>query len=295
MKGIDQSSQSSKDIIENLEENQQNQNNASQIRPQQQSRRIALTDQNDSNGDIPLMQLRNFFCDMAVFPSNKTKGIRAIIITDSHLGKFMPARPQIPRLYDYLQKVVNENNANIVFWLGDMVDIRADDRENIGQLFIDTFSKFPIPIEFISGNHDRGLYRRIKVYGSMHYNPEKIIKLESSSGLGNPLFFAHDFGNPYRLSNLEVPSFLKSNKVAQRDKIGPDDWLIIGHTHFTYLNEEEKIASLAPFSFDFRNFSYGLVIDEEDGFKFTFHKLQRQCNVASLVKAIEEGKNEEES
>ena len=43
-----------------------------------------------------------------------------------------------------------------------------------------------------------------------------------------------------------------------------EDWLIIGHVHYTYLNEDKKIASLAPFSIDIKNFSYGLLIDDED-------------------------------
>lgn len=245
--------------------------------------------------DIPIMPLRNYRCDMKTIPASQTKGMRAIIITDTHLGKFQPAEPEIPKLYEYVKRIVDENSANLVFWLGDLVDIKADDRERVGQIFIDTFSKFPIPVQFISGNHDRGLYRRINVHGSMHYNPEKILKLESSSELSKPLFFAHDFGNPFKLSSLEVPSFLMSNKIAQGDKIDLDDWLITGHVHFTYMNENKKIASLAPFSFDFRNFSYGLVINDDDGFKFSFHKLDAEKSVASLVKKLEGNKNEDES
>lgn len=245
--------------------------------------------------DIPIMELRNYRCDMKTFPSSQTKGMKAIVITDTHLGKFFPAEPSIPKLFNYIKQIADENSANLIIWLGDLVDIKAADRERVSQIFIDTFSKFPIPIQFISGNHDRGLYRRINVYGSMHYNPEKIIKFESSSMLAGPIFFAHDFGNPYRISNLDVPSFLMSNKIAQAEKISMDDWLIIGHVHYTYLNENKKIASLAPFSIDIRNFSYGLLIDDEDGFKFSFHELKMKSNLASLIDKIENGKNDDES
>ena len=55
---------------------------------------------------IPIMTLRNINCDMIKIPSNKTKGMRAVVITDTHLGKFKYAKPSIPILFDELKKLL---------------------------------------------------------------------------------------------------------------------------------------------------------------------------------------------
>lgn len=238
---------------------------------------------------IPIMPLRNINCDMIKIPSNKTKGMRAVVITDTHLGKFKYAKPSIPILFDELKKIVEDNNSNCIIWLGDTIDIKAEDRNIVAQDFLDTFSEFPVPIRFISGNHDRGLYKRLNVHGSIHYFHHKIMKIESSTG--DPIFFSHDFGNSFRISNPDVPSFIWSNKIAQQKLIPIDNWLIIGHVHTLYVNNEVKIASLAPFSIDIQSYCYALVNDSENGFDISFHKLKTKSNIADIVKKIETQKN----
>lgn len=246
-------------------------------------------------GNIPLMPLRNYQCDLHIIPSSQTKGMRAIVITDTHLGKFFPGEPNIPILYNYLKDIVTENSANVIFWLGDMIDYRAQDRENLGQKFLDAFSEFAIPIQFISGNHDRGIYRRLRVHGSMHYIQTKLLKIESPSTSNRPIFFAHDFGNPFKLSYEEIQSFLVTNKIAQRSKISPQDWLITGHTHATYVDENLKVASLAPFSIDMKSFCYGLLVENGGGFDMSLHKLETKNSIESKVQMIEEKEEENDA
>lgn len=227
---------------------------------------------NNHAEDIPLMELRNTECHVKKIHSNQTAGMRAIVISDTHLGKFSPAEPHIPKLFEYLNKIVEDNSATIIFWLGDIFDIKAENRQQNGQLFIDLFSQFQVPIQFISGNHDRSLYHKLNVHGSMIYNREKILKIRSQSPNEISLFLSHDFGNSFRVKNEDVPSFLISNKIAQKNFIKSDDWVLTGHVHFTYINEKNKIASISPFSFDLDCFSYCLITDNSNGFNFSFHK-----------------------
>lgn len=249
--------------------------------------------QDQKGGKIPLMELVCTNCPMNNIALDQTTKLKAVIIADSHLGKIYPVEPTIPKLLKYVQKVVDDNNANCVFWLGDIFDTKAKNEIQAGQKFIDTFSSFSVPIHFVSGNHDRFLYKKLNINGSIHYCPSKIMKIESQTAQES-IFFGHDLGNSYKLSNQEVPSFIWSNKYAQKKIIPFDNWFIIGHTHFLYVNKEKKIASLAPFSVDLNTFCYGLIVDGENGFEVTFHNIQTKSSVASLVSRIEGGKNEEE-
>lgn len=248
--------------------------------------------QDQGSKKIPLMQLVCTNCTMSLIPLDPSSQMRAVVISDTHLGKYYPAESTIQKLFNFVTKIVKENNANYVFWLGDIFDTKARKEIEVGQKFIDTFSTFQVPIHFISGNHDRFLYKKLNVHGSINYCPSKIMKIISPI-TKQALFFGHDLGNAYKLSNIEVPSFIWSNKIAQKKMIKLENWFIIGHTHFLYMNKAKRIASLAPFSVDMNNFCYGLVVDGEKRFEISFHSLETESNIASKVKKIQGNQNDD--
>lgn len=86
------------------------------------------------------------------------------------------------------------------FLLGDIFDSKSIKDIRAEQQFIDTFSIFPVPFYFISGNYDRTLYKNLNIHGSIHYFQSKIMKIESKI-TKQPIFFAHDFGNSYIIVN----------------------------------------------------------------------------------------------
>lgn len=238
---------------------------------------------------IPLMELICKHCDVTIVQYDIQNKLKAIVLTDVHFGKFFPASQSIPKLFNYLKKIVEMNNANIVFLLGDIFDVKALDVKD-GQTFIDTFSSFPIPIHFISGNHDRIFYKKLNIHGSIHYCPTRVMKIESQI-THKFLFFAHDFGNSYKLTKHEIQSFIWSNKRAQKKLMSLKDWLIIGHTHYLCINKEKRFASLAPFSFDLNKFCFCVVDEKEEEFELSFHSIEAESEVSFIVNKIEEENN----
>lgn len=77
-----------------------------------------------------------------------TKEIRAILITDVHLGNY--------RGKNYLEKIVNkaiELNPDVIFNTGDLFD--NINHFHAGTNVLEPFGKFTVPHYFVDGNHDQ--------------------------------------------------------------------------------------------------------------------------------------------
>lgn len=75
-----------------------------------------LVQQEYQQSKIPLMKLDCTECDITQIPLDGISNIKAIIVTDSHLGRFYPAETSIPKLFNHMKKVIELSGANCVFF-----------------------------------------------------------------------------------------------------------------------------------------------------------------------------------
>lgn len=97
---------------------------------------------------------------------SKLNGLKIVQISDIHSGSFTMKEPVKKAV-----ELINKENADVVFFTGDIVNERASEMEN----FIDVFDKIKAKngVFSILGNHDYG------DYGEWKDNDEKVANFES--------------------------------------------------------------------------------------------------------------------
>lgn len=142
-------------------------------------------------------------------------GLRIVQISDIHSGSFVSTSP-----FQRAIKMINEQNADIVFFTGDLVNDKASEVEP----FMDVFNKIKAPLGVYStlGNHDYGDY---VTWGSVEEKENNLNKLkEIHSKLGWKLL-------------LNENTVIKKGD-AEIALIGVENWG--GNLHFTKYGDMEK-------------------------------------------------------
>ena len=135
------------------------------------------------------------------------------------------------------------------------------------------------PVKIISGNHDRKFYNKIdfSVYENVEFSKCNFIRIIfQSENTNQTCFLTHDGGNGIWLPLEFKRKFVMDLKVLY--EINQNDWLISGHTHTPFIEEENKLGSLGCFNFDsFKHhqtvLSFGILEWNNISLQFSLHDL----------------------
>lgn len=99
------------------------------------------------------------------------KGLKIVQLSDLHVGSFANKKP-----IEEIVKLVNEQDPDIIFFTGDLVNYTTDEVEP----YIDTLKqlKAKIKIYSILGNHDYGAYKEWDSEKEMQDNLSRLIKIQ---------------------------------------------------------------------------------------------------------------------
>ena len=202
--------------------------------------------------------------------------MKAVIITDCHLNRFLPFDETFPQLKDQLLSLVEKERANTVILLGDIVHIRTEGAAEKIEKVLKIFESLPVKVYYVSGNHDRHVAAKMSFPATSNVTIVRDLALclvHPCPPPGTPprIFLTHDLHNHHKLKPHEVKSWLAFLRRTFSSLIDKDDFLLTGHTHETIINEEVNSASVAPFSLDLQRKSYAtLTMTKEEGIKVQF-------------------------
>ena len=192
---------------------------------------------------------------------------KALLISDCHLGAKLKIEEAIKLFSETLNKLIANEEPNVIFVLGDLVD--GTQTEIAFQQALQSLTSIPLPIYVIGGNHDR------KYIPLVDWPKEKNVILSDALAIkmvvkteGKPdtnVYLAHDLLNNYRVRDQHAFYFVDWIKQGCKATIKPEDWLITGHTHTGFISNANKISCIGQFSPEVNAFGYG-TIHVDDGF-----------------------------
>lgn len=208
-------------------------------------------------------------------PRDIIEGMIALVITDLHFNKHKDLSQSIPHTLKEILALIKKHNANVLFVLGDVIQGSNKKGSLLVPIVCHAFEQLPIPVYLIGGNHDRGYYRSAKYdcsKSNLKIIHDKMMLLEHPNpepGLRKRVFLAHEMGNNRKLTDSQIPIFLKALKDTFT-VIRPDDYLLTGHTHATKILESENLASVLNYSYDLKSDGYALITTGQHMFDISF-------------------------
>lgn len=209
-------------------------------------------------------------------PKNIVNGMRALIVSDAHFDKTLTLSRTLPKYIKSLSSIIIREKLNTVFVLGDL--IQNDDDISLEKLnsIVTAFELLPVPVYIIGGNHERSLLWELK-YNKQGSNVRIVYDLcicleyptHPPPRTPPRVFLAHDLKNNFQLQPEDGEEFVAALKKGFVDLIHHEDYLIVGHTHKTINNEEDRYASVGAYSEDLHRTSYAMLFTD-NGFHFQF-------------------------
>lgn len=207
---------------------------------------------------------------------NDFDNFKGLIVTDFHLGQTINLENDRKALIKNLERLVLQENPTHLFILGDIIHYSF---QRVNEWYFDFFkmleNSFSFPIYIIPGNHDYEIFPDEGNCFSLYANEKNVkcldveflvIKYSDSFSL----FLGHDVSYN-RSVHTKKPIIDWMNEIRHwrscKDKIKDTDVLIFGHTHEDIDDEETNNYTIAPFSLDLKQSSYG-IISFKNGFKF---------------------------
>lgn len=189
-------------------------------------------------------------------PSGKT--MKALLVSDCHLGAYVQIDVAINLLIDSINALIESENATVLFILGDLVD--GTQNEVVYKNVLQELTKITIPVYVIGGNHDREFLSLTKWPSGTNVTVTEALTIQMTASLpGKPdikVFLAHDLLNNYRVRDPHAFFFIDWIKKGCRKYIKPEDWLITGHTHTGLISHASRIACVGQFSPEIKAFGY---------------------------------------
>ena len=199
----------------------------------------------------------------------------AMLISDLHFAAdrssyFSPG--SVEKTLRILPDLIMEEKVQQLFILGDIFHSQwlkaSSNEEEFQRGLISRLYDLDIYVIMIGGNHDSHLFRaysKIWTKNKLYAFTDQFLELTTEKG--DKVWLAHDGGNSYWLTTVQVKPFLINLKKAY--ELPPENWLITGHTHHPRMLEEHKAASIGCFNTEGHNgpLSYGLLKDEGGIFK----------------------------
>lgn len=151
-------------------------------------------------------------------------GFKITQISDIHSGSFDNPEP-----VKYAVKLVNQQNSDVIFFTGDLVNSISDEMDP----WVDVFKelKAPLGVYSIFGNHDYGDYARWYNEEQKRANLEKLVRIHKQLG--------------FHLMRNENLKLVKNN--ASIDLIGVENW---GRGGFSKYGDLDKaLVGTSPDSF----------------------------------------------
>ncbi|OHS97644.1 hypothetical protein TRFO_09353 [Tritrichomonas foetus] len=213
----------------------------------------------------------------------KHKNVRALVITDIHIGYYHDYDNDRMEFLKHLTEVIQKENPTDVFICGDLIHHSRElkDKQMFFSLFRE-FEKFKIPFWIIPGNHDffvKFIECCFNEYKGKYVHPiECDILIATDKKNKHKIAFAHDFriiGNGHRRPGVKWWfTYCKSQKKDFPEGI----YFICGHVHQDFDIFEENLSTLSPFCPSWKNYRYGIVsFDKKHG--FTFRTNEENSNI----------------
>ncbi|EAY08454.1 Ser/Thr protein phosphatase, putative [Trichomonas vaginalis G3] len=220
-----------------------------------------------------LLRMINTDANMSVIDYPDLENMRALIFTDSHLCRFYSFEDNFPKLKNYIITLIQRENINTVFTLGDLINIRTEGAENMYLKIFEIFAKLPVQVYAIGGNHDRHILHKLNVdIPNIHIISEFALAIPHPNprpGTPKRLILSHDFHNHLRLTPEKIPDWLYTIRTSLPNLIKPDDFILTGHTHNTVILSDQLSASLGPLSLDLHTECYA-ILTMENGINIEF-------------------------
>lgn len=202
-------------------------------------------------------------------------GLRFVQISDVHVGSFLHRYHKVQKAID----LINAQNADYVFFTGDLVNNKADEMHELGTLFSSIQAKKG---KFsILGNHDYGDYVQWDEQDEKQANLTNLIRIHESIGFQPLLNDAVELGDGCWLLGVEnwgKAPFRQSGKLTETlSKVPADAFKILlshdpshfdaqvldtnidltlsGHTHGMQFGIERFGIKFSPVSFKYRKWA----------------------------------------
>ena len=208
-------------------------------------------------------------------PANVVRGMKAMIVADSHFDKTLALSATLPKYIKELGRIILREKITTLFVLGDLIQNDEDITMEKLKSIVTAFELLPIRVYIIGGNHDRSLLWEMK-YNKKGSNVTVVYDLAMCLTHPNPppdtpprLFLAHDLKNNYLLKPEDGPYFVKNLKKEFKDMIHDEDYLLLGHTHQTIDNKDCRCGSVGSLSEDLHRHSYA-ILTTDNGFQLNF-------------------------